>query len=312
MREPPPQPAGKPMKTRIATLSLLLALTVSRVVADEAATSPAVESDPSSPPAEQVDSGIPQVPDIEFAKGPTLGQLGGEAGVAVPEGYYFTGASGTQKLMQMMENPVSGNELGFLAPVGKSWFVVFEYDATGYVSDAEKDKIDAAALLESFRKGTEEGNKRRRAQGWDTLEVLGWETPPAYNPQTHNLEWATRLRSGKGDLVVNHNIRLLGREGVMSAVLVADPNELTEAAVVTRQLLVSGYNFNKGKTYAEFKKGDKIAEYGLMGLIAGGAGVVAVKSGLLAKFWKLILIPIAAVGAWLKKLFKRNDTSTPA
>lgn len=290
---------------------LCLAFTHPARAADE--TVPAAPE--TTAPAAEVEAAAPDVPTIEgveFQPGPTRGALGDQAAVAVPEGYYFTGAAGTQKLMEMMQNPITGNELGFLGAKDKSWFVVFEYDDTGYVKDDEKDKIDADALLESFRKGTESGNKRRQEQGWDTLHVVGWETPPAYNPTTNNLEWAMRLRTGSGSTVINHNIRLLGREGVMSAILVADPEELAEAAVVTREMLVAGYTFNKGKMYAEFKQGDKIAEYGLIGLMTAGAGVVAVKSGLLAKLWKFILIPIVAVGAWIKRLFKRNDLSTSA
>jgi len=296
------------LRTALLTLSAVLAsphLVLAGDTPPAAADAPQVQVEPAA-------SETPQVPGVEFQKGPTLGLLGDQAGVSVPEGYIFTGPAGTQKLMELMHNPVGGNEVGFLAPKDMAWFVVFEYDNTGYVKDDEKDKIDAAALLDSFKKGTEAGNKVRKERGWDTLEIIGWETPPAYNPTTHNLEWATRAKSGSGELVVNHNIRLLGREGVMSAILVADPGQIAASADLTRQLLTAGYQFNKGKTYAEFKKGDKLAEYGLMGLMTAGAGVVAVKSGLLGKLWKLIIIPIAAAGAWLKKLFKRNDTSTPA
>jgi uncharacterized membrane-anchored protein len=298
------------LRTVLLTLPLVLALPLATFAEDPAL--PAAPAAAKAAQVEQAEPDVPQIPGVEFQKGPTLGQLGDQAGVAVPEGYIFTGSAGTQRLMELMENPVGGNEVGFLAPKDMAWFVVFEYDDTGYVSDAEKDKIDANALLTSFKKGTEAGNKVRQERGWDTLEIVGWETPPAYNPTTHNLEWATRAKSGKGDMVINHNIRLLGREGVMSAILVADPEQIAASATVTRQLLTAGYEFKKGKTYAEFKKGDKIAEYGLMGLMAAGAGVVAVKSGLLAKFWKVLIIPIVAVGAWLKKLFKRTDTTTPA
>lgn len=298
------------MKLRTALLTLSVVLTPHLVLAEDA--TPAAPADAPQVQIEQAASDTPQIPGIDFQRGPTLGLLGEQAGVSVPEGYIFTGSAGTQRLMEMMHNPVGGNEVGFLAPQDMSWFVVFEYDKTGYVKDDEKDKIDAAALLASFKKGTEAGNKVRKERGWDTLEIVGWETPPAYNPTTHNLEWATRAKSGSGELVVNHNIRLLGREGVMSAILVADPEQIAASAEITRQLLTAGYQFNQGKTYAEFKKGDKLADYGLMGLMTAGAGVVAVKSGLLAKLWKLIIIPVVAVGAWLKKLFKRNDTSTPA
>lgn len=299
------------LSTLLLTLSAAIACPAAAARADEAKPATAAP-EAAAMPVEQAPTDGPDVPGVEFQKGPTLGLLGDQAGVSVPEGYVFTGSAGTKRLMEMMENPVGGNELGFLAPKDLSWFVVFEYDDTGYVKDDEKDKIDAEALLSSFKKGTEAGNKVRRERGWDTLEIVGWETPPAYNPTTHNLEWATRAKTGKGEVVVNHNIRLLGREGVMSAILVADPDQIVASADITRQMLTAGYQFNKGKTYAEFKKGDKIAEYGLMGLMTAGAGVVAVKSGLLGKLWKLIIIPIAAAGAWLKKLFSRNDTSTPA
>ncbi len=299
-----------PSRIRAALLTLSLGIIMPLYAVDETPppeAGPAVEAQGGEPVLD-----IPQVPGVEFQRGPINGALADQAAVSVPDGFIFTGSAGTQRLMELMENPVSGDEIGFLAPKDMSWFVVFEYDDTGYVKDDEKDKIDADSLLASFKKGTEAGNKIRQERGWDTLEIVGWETPPAYNATTHNLEWATRAKSGKGGLVVNHNIRLLGRDGVMSAVLVADPEQLAAAAVITRQMLASGYEFNKGKTYAEFRQGDKIAEYGLMGLIAGGAAVVGAKSGLFKALWKLIIIPIVAVGAWLKKLFKRNDTSTPA
>jgi len=297
------------MKIRIALLTLSAVLTLSfNASAQDAAPATA----PETPPAEEAAFDLTQIPGIEWVHGPTRAPLGTQAGVNVPDGYLFTGADGTQKVIQLMGNFVAGDELGFLAQKGKSWFVVFKYDDSGYVSDDDKDKIDADALLKGFREGAELDNKRRKEAGMDTLEIVGWETPPAYNPTTNNLEWATRLRGGDGSISINHNIRLLGREGVMKVIVVGDPTDLTEAAGVTRQLLVAGYEFNKGKTYAEFKKGDKIAEYGLMGLMAAGAGVVAVKSGFLAKFWKVLIIPVVAVGAWLKKLFKRNDTTTPA
>ncbi|MFT3904924.1 MAG: DUF2167 domain-containing protein [Steroidobacteraceae bacterium] len=41
--------------------------------------------------------------------------------------------------------------------------------------------------------------------------------------------------------------------------------------------------FDAGGTYAEYKPGDKIAEYGLAGLIVGGAAVAA--SGWLCSLW---------------------------
>jgi uncharacterized membrane-anchored protein len=49
---------------------------------------------------------------------------------------------------------------------------------------------------------------------------------------------------------------------------------------------------------------NKIAEYGLVGLIAGGGLLVAAKSGLLAKLWKPILVGLVAIGAFIKRIIR--------
>ena len=48
--------------------------------------------------------------------------------------------------------------------------------------------------------------------------------------------------------------------------------------------------FEDGRKYTDFKKGDKIAKYGLTGLVLGGGLAVAAKTGLLQKLMKPILI----------------------
>ena len=140
------------------------------------------------------------------------------------------------------------------------------------------------------------------------LTVVGWDTPPFYDNQHHRLSWAIRGQS-EGQFVVNYNSRLLGRTGVMSANLIADPAELAKAMTQYNQLL-SGYTFVQGQTYAEFKSGDKLATYGLTALVAGGAAVAAVKSGLLAKLIKPLILGFVviggAIGTFFKKLFGRS------
>ena len=58
-----------------------------------------------------------------------------------------------------------------------------------------------------------------------------------------------------------------------------------------------------GESYAEYRKGDKVAEYGLTALIAGGTLAVAAKTGLLGKLIKPIIIGVVALGAVLKKFW---------
>lgn len=263
--------------------------------------------------AEDVEVEKPSSPvdSIKWVEGPAAAPLGNQATIQVPEGYIFANGDDTRKLMEQMQNSISGAEQGFLAKKGERWFIVFEYSDSGHVNDADKDKLDADAILKSLRAATEEDNKARKERGWETMTIEGWETKPAYNTETHNIEWATRLSTGK-DVSINHNFRILGRTGVMSAVLVAGPDEIAAAAPVAREALASGFAYNPGKTYAEFRQGDKVAKYGLIGLITAGAGVVAVKSGLLKYLWKFIVVGVAAVAGAVKKLFGRKSTNTSA
>ena len=235
--------------------------------------------------------------------------LGGMATLAVPSGYRFTAAAGTIKLMEAYGNLTSGSELGYIAPLGMDWFAVFEFEECGYVKDDEKDKLNADKILKQFKDGQAQANTELAKRGMPTLEVVGWQAPPFYNPQTNNLEWAIRLRSNDGGETINYRTKLLGRRGVMDVVLVCDEEQL--ATVIPQyQRLLKGFAYQKEDSYAAFSKGDKIATYGLTGLIVGGGLLAAAKTGLLAKLWKPIAVGVVAIGAFLKRIFAgRTDKS---
>lgn len=240
---------------------------------------------------------------IKWTEGPSVGEMSGTAEIRVPEGYVFAGANDTRLLMTAMHNPTSGQELGFVAPTGIEWFVVFEFDDIGYVRDDEKGALDADAMLESIKKGTEQSNKERQKRGWPAMTITGWEQPPRYNETTHNLEWAIKAES-EGKPVVNYNTRLLGRSGVMRVTLVADPAEFP-ATLPKFKTVLEGYSFKQGQKYAEWKKGDKIAAYGLSALVVGGAAAVAAKAGLFKGLWKIIVVGFVALAAAAKSLWSR-------
>lgn len=248
---------------------------------------------------------------INWQEGPGTMQLGKEAEIDLPEGYLFADAATTKSIMELSGNPVSNRELGLVAPAAEeaNWFLVFEYYAVGYIKDDDKDEIDADALLESISEGTEESNKYRIENGFSPLHVVGWFEEPRYDEQTHNLVWALDAKDDTGEHTVNYNVRLLGRKGYMSVTLVTDPTSLaTDKPEV--ETLLAGYQYKKGKRYAEYRDGDKLAGYGLTALVAGGAGAAAVKLGLLgklgkllAKAGKLVVVAFLALVAFIKKMF---------
>jgi uncharacterized membrane-anchored protein len=257
---------------------------------------------------------LPNVPGLTWQKGPTKGDLG-NATIDVPAGFAFANTAGTRALMQAMQNEITNKERGTLwkiAPQADSWLVVFEYEDSGHIKDDDKDKLDADDLLKGITEGNEAANEDRRQKGWTALHVTGWQVPPHYDEQTHNLEWATKVvNEGKeSDVSVNYNVRLLGRTGVMSAILLADPSQLPQATPEFKGLL-SHYTYTEGSRYGDYKQGDKLAEYGIAALVAGGAVAVAAKSGLLGKLIKPLVAGIAAIGAAIGRLFKRGG-KTPA
>lgn len=261
----------------------------------------------------EVDAGEDAKSEFTWQKGPVAAQLGSAATVQVPEGFAFVDAAGAQALLQSMGNRTSGDEVGLIAPTadGEDWFVMFEHHPVGYVTDDDHTSIDAAAILSGVTEGTEAANEERKEKGMPALHVIGWSEQPHYNAQTHNLEWAIEAtEDGTPDHIVNHNVRLLGRDGFMSVTLVADPKDL---AAIKPQLetLLGGFTYNPGKRYAEYVSGDRLAGYGLTALVAGGAGAAAAKLGLFAKLgvllgkaWKLVVIGFIALAGALRRLFQ--------
>jgi uncharacterized membrane-anchored protein len=242
---------------------------------------------------------------LDWQRGPGTAPIGSELSeIDLDENYVFLDAAGTRMLMELTENPQSGQELATVAPVTdqEQWFLVFEYDESGYVSDEERDDLDADAMLESIRKGAEASNEERRKRGWDTLEIVGWHERPHYDLLTNNLKWAI-IGESAGHRSMNRIVKLLGRRGVMTATLVASPEELP-VAIPQVDALLEGYRYRPGNTYAEYVPGkDKLAKYGLTALVVGGAGAALVKSGLLVRFWKPIAAALAALGVAVKRFF---------
>jgi uncharacterized membrane-anchored protein len=250
--------------------------------------------------------------DVHPTQGPAKVSVGTIAELQLPESAVFFDKDDTRKLLERMGNITDGTELGLIWPKaeGEDWFIVFEYDDTGYIKDAAKEKIDADDLLKSIQEGTEQANEERKKRGMHALHVTGWAEPPHYDPKTQNLTWATLNETDEGHKGMNYNVRLLGRTGVMRVTLVDAPEKLASSKPAAEKILAA-FGFRQGSRYSEWRDGDKVAQYGLTALVAGGAGAAAAKFGLFAvlgklfaKMGKAIVLVIAAVGAAIAKAWK--------
>ena len=255
---------------------------------------------------------IQELQKLGWQRGPGDGAIAGKATIKIPDGFAFLDERNTRRFLELMGNPPRDGHY-MIAPAKLDWFAVFSFDPVGYVKDDEK--IDADSLLETLKKSDGPGNEERKRLGMSSIFTDGWHVPPHYDSATKRLEWGLRLRDEGGRTNVNYTSRLLGRSGVMSAVLVTSPQTLNEDMKLFNGAL-GGFTFVPGEKYAEFKSGDKIAEYGLAALVVGGAAAAAAKSGLLKSLGKFLWVIIGGgiAGGWalLKRLFGRKETPPPA
>ena len=250
---------------------------------------------------------------LAWQNGPADGRIGDKATIRVPQGYVFLDERNTSRFLELTGNPPRDGHYLY-APQSLDWFAVFAFDASGYVKDDEK--IDADQLLATLKRADGPENEERKRLGMGALYTEGWQVAPHYDSDTRRLEWGMRLRTERGHYVVNYSSRLLGRTGVMRAILVSDPDSL-EADMLRFKVALKDFAYVQGERYSEFKPGDKVAAYGLGALIVGGAAAVATKKG----FWgalvaflvaakKLVAGLVVAALAGIGALFKRKNTNT--
>lgn len=249
---------------------------------------------------------------VQWTIGPGKVAIGEQAEIQLPDGVRFTGADGARTLLETMHNPTDGRELGLLTTDALDWFLVFEYEAIGYVKDADKDRLDPAAILQALRRDNQVANQERKKQGRPTIRIVGWHTPPFYDKHSQHLEWCL-ASSADGHDLVNCNTRILGRSGVMSASLLVAPEKLYTTLPAVK-ILLQGFSYVQGQKYSEWRPGDKPARYGLSALVSGGAAGGAAKMGLLArigasiaKLWKVVIVGLLGALLALRSFFFGND-----
>lgn len=261
------------------------------------------------------DQEIQQYQNLKFEYGPRDIKLSPRATVLLPsQEYRFLNDVETKKYNQILHNlPVDGET----SVHTENWQAYFTFSEDGYIKDNEK--IDADEILKEKKRVQELVNKELLKKGWSPQSIVGWHTHPFYNVETNRLEWAIIIRDNAGNESINYETRLLGRRGVTRALLVVSEANLDDGIRQFNRFLGT-FNYVDGEKYSEFKQGDRIAEYGLVALITGGAAALATKKGFwaaiggfFAAMWKIIIpifiVIIAKIGditRWIKSLFDKK------
>ncbi len=259
---------------------------------------------------------------IALAKGlkPKTGPIllaNGIATLTVPDTFgYLDPAQAHAVLEKLWGNPPGGDSLGMLIPAGfdplsdESWAVTIRYEDEGYVKDDDAGKINYGDLLKQMQEGAKEANEERVKQGYSPMTLIGWATPPRYDSAAKKFYWAKELQVGQAkDHTLNYNLRILGRRGYLVLNAISGMSQLKTVENATPQIL-SMVEFNAGHRYADYTPGtDKVAAYGLAGLVAGG---IATKLGLFKGIWifllgakKLLVALVVGTVAAAGKLFNK-------
>jgi len=269
--------------------------------------------------ADQVEADAQQVLQSLNFQGGTI-PLGDKlASLTLTPNFQYLNPADTKKfLVDVWRNPPSAAEgtLGSIVPAkvdlagNDGWAIIISYDDSGHVSDDDAAGIDYDQLLKDMQQSMRDGNEERQKQGYEPIELLGWAEPPHYDSQAKKLYWAKRLRFGNDTTeTLNYSVRALGRKGVLELTVVASMPQLPLVDNHINEIL-GMVAFDPGFTYAEFSPGiDKVTEYGIGGLIAGGilakAGFFKLLLAGMAALWKPIAIGAAVVFGAIGRFFGR-------
>jgi uncharacterized membrane-anchored protein len=236
----------------------------------------------------------------------------------VPAGFYFLSAEDARRvIVDAWRNPPKTAEhvLGMVMPAAKTplddaWGAVITYDDDGYVSDEDAASVDYASLLKEMQDATAESNKERVKQGFPSIRLVGWAQQPFYDRTTHKLHWAKELEFGdSAQHMLNYDVRALGRRGVLNINFVAGMDQLDEIKSAIPAVMAMP-QFEAGSRYSDYVPGvDKVAAYGIGGLIAGKllakAGVLAIMLAFAKKAWILVFLALGGLWRFIARLFRR-------
>ena len=236
----------------------------------------------------------------------------GLAELEVPEGYKFLAKDQAEFLMTEVFGNVYEESLGLLVDERFSlmnkeddfYFVEITYAEDGYIEDDDADDIDYDELLQNMKDDTRAESEKRVELGYESIEFVGWASPPYYDGETKKMHWAKELKFGGYEShTLNYNIRILGRRGYLIMNAIGDMSMLPQVQTDINEIIGS-VHFNEGHRYEDFDPDmDKVAAYGIGGLVAGKLLAKAGFFALLAKFWKFIAIGLVAVFAAVRRFF---------
>lgn len=246
----------------------------------------------------------------------TIGLSDGDITINVPPTHKFLEAEQAYHLLvDVWENPpgITDALLGVVLqaeadPYSDSPVYVVYYEESGYVNDRDADAIDYDSKLREMISEDSLSNIQRQELGYSSLRLIGWAAPPHYDKPRKALHWAKEMVSADSERnVLNYNIRILGRHGVIVINALGSMDQLSNVKAEL-PLVLDMATFNEGFRHEDYDPSiDGDSRRGLGSLIDGKEEVMkdTIKRFLVIGVAAFFGLLIAFIALWYLFVRKR-------
>lgn len=212
---------------------------------------------------------LPSVPKkISWVSGPAKVEVGGLAQARILEGFRFADAENARIVLDTTHTAVPEGLLGVISPASGEYYVLLQFNETGYLRDASKQPLEEDAILKTVWDRTTRQNAKRVQEGSPNIVHVEWVLKPTFDANSRLLECAIRT-DGRADnsSLVNYTLQRLGRRGVLQASVVKQRRDFSDFGIVREA--IRAITFKPGEDYRDYKEGDKLATATVAELIMG-------------------------------------------
>ena len=195
--------------------------------------------------------------------------------------------------------------------VGDDYSIYVYWKDEGYIKLDDWKDVNPKAFMDDMISTQNSFKEDSIKNNTSYVTNIEWIFEPTLNDEKKVVSYSYKVTWDDGNVNMESKNLKLGKKGYLLSQYVSQVDENTnfkETAEYAKNF-AEYISFDENFRHADYKKGDKVAAVGIGGLVAGTLGVKTLaKAGafakfipLLAKFWWILLAPIAALGFFRKK-----------
>ncbi len=199
---------------------------------------------------------------------------------------------------------------------GNGYDVYLDYIDDGYVKLDDWKSVDPKNLLSQLREIARSNVTYLKDKNLDYVNNIDWIFKPTLNETNKSVSYSYKVNWNSGQQSMESKNLILGKKGYLESAFVVSYQKDMDLKYQSdfSKDFVNGVIFEDGFRHSDYKPGDKVAAVGIGSLVAGSLGVKALaKTGVLvklAKFWWILLAPLAFLGKFLSGKDNSNNGSS--